>query len=483
MQRHKKWLIITIWISTIAFIGAGFVGWGQYSYGDKAGSVAKVGAIEISQGELQKEYANLYAQYNKVFQGNFDAEKAKQFGLQKQALQQLVQKALILNLAHSYDLTVSDKELYKAIKSQEVFYKNGLFDKETYKQVLSQNRLTIKEYEAQLRKELLIQKTFQLLPVEVSDNEKNILNTLLNIADKINYKLLTRDDVTVTVDDAKLQEFWKMMADNFKTEVIYEVKYIVQKPLHNSYDDAKITQYYNEHKPHFKDTDGKILPLEKAKPLVIKELNAKATKDKALRSYIAYKKGKLDTNTQVFDAKVSLSNNPFNEDAYKKIASLSTAAPYAKPIQINNTYYTFELVKIVPSKNKTFADAKAEVTPLYIKQTKEKKLLEIAKNTYKNFQGITTDFITLNDSDKLTVLSQQEAAEFLQKLFTSDKKNSFITLQSGKIVLYNILEQKLLTKTNNNSDTIAQIKRALFNEGLIQTLQNKYQTEIYIKGL
>ena len=40
MQRHKKWLIITIWISTIAFIGAGFVGWGSYNYGSSAGSSA-----------------------------------------------------------------------------------------------------------------------------------------------------------------------------------------------------------------------------------------------------------------------------------------------------------------------------------------------------------------------------------------------------------------------------------------------------------
>ena len=29
MQRHKRWLVITIWISTIAFVGAGFVGWGS----------------------------------------------------------------------------------------------------------------------------------------------------------------------------------------------------------------------------------------------------------------------------------------------------------------------------------------------------------------------------------------------------------------------------------------------------------------------
>ena len=35
MQRHKKWLVFTIWTCTIAFVGAGFVGWGAYNYGSK----------------------------------------------------------------------------------------------------------------------------------------------------------------------------------------------------------------------------------------------------------------------------------------------------------------------------------------------------------------------------------------------------------------------------------------------------------------
>ncbi|MBV5334593.1 MAG: SurA N-terminal domain-containing protein, partial [Sulfuricurvum sp.] len=72
MQRHRKYLVITIWISTIAFIGAGFVGWGQYDYGDKAGAVAKVGKITITQEELQKNYSNLFNQYNQMFQGKLD---------------------------------------------------------------------------------------------------------------------------------------------------------------------------------------------------------------------------------------------------------------------------------------------------------------------------------------------------------------------------------------------------------------------------
>jgi peptidyl-prolyl cis-trans isomerase D len=484
MQRHKKWLIITIWISTIAFIGAGFVGWGQYKYGDKASAVAKVGNIEISMSELQKTYSRLYQQYNQMLQGNFDEEKAKQFGLKKQALQQLIQQALLLNLAKSYDLSVSDIELFNVIKSQKVFYKNGAFDKETYKQVLSQNRLTPKEYESSLRKDLLIKKTVALLPVKSSKNEEKIINTLLNIADKIEYKVLSENMITLNPTDKELKAFWENRKNDFMTEVSYKINFIIQKPLSQQYDNATITKFYQENRTHFKDNDGKILPLENAKEDVIKELNEKATKDAALRKYIAFKKGKLPADTEKKEATLSVSNNPFTPEALKTVEMLSMTKPYAKPLLINNTYYIFELVKINPSVVKSFEAARLEILPIYTQEKKKEKLLALANESIKTFKGKTTDFITVSDAKKLTQLSKTEAVDFLQKLFTSDKKRSFITLKDSKVVLYNILEQKLLTnKHNDGSGVINRLKSTMFNEGLIKTLQNKYQTEIFIKGL
>jgi len=484
MQRHKKWLIITIWISTIAFVGAGFVGWGQYSYGNKAGAVAKVGDVEISKGELQKTYSRLYAQYNQMFQGNFDEEKAKQFGLDKQALQQLVQQALLINLAHSYDLIITDKEMIKVLKEQKAFYKNGEFDKETYKLVLSQNRLTIKEYESQLRKELLIQKTLKLLPVKTSKNEENILNTIFNIADKINYKVLSFDDIKVSLKDKELKKFWESQKNNFMTDVIYEVNFIKVAPVSKKFSDTEIAEYYKENRTHFKGSDGKILTLKAAKEKILNELNAKAAKDKALRTYIAFKKNKLPDDITLQNTEISKSNNPFNTQTLDTVSKLALTKPYTKPINIDGIYYIFELTKIVPSKPKSFEEAKSEVLPLYIAQIKKEKLMKLANNSVNTFIGKTSDFLTITSVDKLPPLSKQEAADFLQKLFVSDKKRSFIGLNNQKIVLYNILEQKLLTNTNNNvSDTIAKLKSTMFNEGLIKTLQNKYQTEIYIQGL
>jgi peptidyl-prolyl cis-trans isomerase D len=268
------------------------------------------------------------------------------------------------------------------------------------------------------------------------------------------------------------------------SDVSYNVKYIKQEKVAKEYNDKEISKYYNENRTHFKDAEGKILPLESAKDLVIKELNAGATKDKALRTYIAYKKGKLGNEININNAVISQSNNPFNEEVLEKISKLSLTSPYAKPILVDGVYYIFELVKINPSKAKSFEEAKAEVLPLYVQETKKSKLLELANNSLNNFNGNTTKFITINDANELSKLNSQEANEFLQKLFTSDKKRSFIALSNGNIILYDILEQKMLDNSNTKQgNTIAELKSAMFNKGLIETLQNKYHTEIFIEGL
>ncbi len=484
MQRHKKWLIITIWISTIAFIGAGFVGWGQYNYGSKAGAVAKVGDVEITQGELQKSYSNLYAKYNKMFQGNFDKEKAKQFGLQKQALQQLTQQALLLNLAESYNLEVTDKELIGELEKLTYFFKDGVFNKETYKTVLSQNRLSTKEFEASLRKDLLIQKTLKLLPVEVSDNETNILETLVNIADKINYKVLTQKSITLTTSDAVLKPYWETKKQNFMNDVSYDVKYIKQTPVKESYNNAKLASYYADNKTHFKDKDGKIISLELAKEAITKELNAKATKDKALRTYIAYKKGKLPAKSVFESATISRDANPFDAQTLAKISKISLTSPYLKPVLVNGIYHIFQLIQVNKATTKTYKDAKADLLTMYIAEMKKQKLQELANSSVDTFSGKSTPFITINDAKKLTALSESEATEFLQNLFSSEKKRSYITLSNGKIVLYDILEQKLLTnKQKDLASSLMKLKSGIFNQGLIKSLESKYQTEIFIKGL
>jgi peptidyl-prolyl cis-trans isomerase D len=484
MQRHKKWLIITIWISTIAFVGAGFVGWGQYKYGDKAGAIAKVGDVEITMGELQKRYSALYNQYSQIFQGNFDEEKAKQFHLQQQALKQLIDQSLILNLAKDYDLLISDTEPLDEIKTQEYFFTNGVFDKELYKQVLSRNNLNMKEYEADVKRQLLIQKVLKLLSIQENENEAKIFNTINNIADKIEYKLLSSKDIPVDTSDENLKPFWENMKNNFMSEVSYEINYITQEKIKDSYNDAKISDYYNDNKMKFKDTDGKIKALEDVKNEVIEKLNKKATKNAALKTYIAFKKGNLDAAIKKQTATISASNNKFNNNVLDTITTLNSASPYTKPIEVDGEFYIFELVKTNAAQVKTYEEAKNDVATLYIQEQKRAKLLDLAQKSLNDFKGTTTDFITSNDFAVLDTLSENEAKEFLKQLFTRETKKDIIQIGQEKVILYHILEQKLLQNlSNSQEDSLLRLKSAMFNEGLIKSLESKYDTEIFIKGL
>ncbi|MFY4819689.1 SurA N-terminal domain-containing protein, partial [Aliarcobacter butzleri] len=150
MQKHKKWLVITIWISTIAFVGAGFVGWGSYDYGKQGGVVAKIGDREVTVEEYQQEYSNLYSQYSRMFGDMFNNQIAEQLGLKDIAYNQVLQKNLFMAYGDSLGLDVTDEEIARELLKYEAFFKDGKFDKDTYLKVLNQNRLTPKHFEESL---------------------------------------------------------------------------------------------------------------------------------------------------------------------------------------------------------------------------------------------------------------------------------------------------------------------------------------------
>ena len=484
MQRHRKYLVVTIWISTIAFIGAGFVGWGQYSYGQKATAVAKVGDIEISGRELQNSYSNLYNQYNQLFQGNFDQAQAKSFGLEKMALKQLIDQALILNLAKEYGLLVSDAEMIEAVASQKAFFKNGAFDKETYEKVLKQNSLTIKDYESDVRKSLLIQKTLSLFPQAAHPIEEKTLAAIANIADKISFKVLTSDMITLSPDEATLKNFWEMRKEKYMNPPRYEVAVVTQETLNETSDDAALQEYYTANRSTFTDADGKILEFDAAKAAVQQALNDKATHKAALRQYIAFKKEELEAGSSVETLHITEEQNPFGPAVFAEIAALTPAEPFLKPRKIGDLYKSVKLVATTPAAPKSFEEAKAAVRADYVSEEKAAKLAELAKNSVETFSGETTPFITRDYAQTLGNLNAAESKQFVSALFTQQTKRGYITLDNAKIVLFHILEQKLLkTPQTDLGQGALRLKSSLLDRGVLNMLQNKYATEIYIEGI
>jgi peptidyl-prolyl cis-trans isomerase D len=484
MQRHRKYLVITIWVSTIAFIGAGFVGWGQYDYGSKAGAVAKVGNVSITSAELQKSYSNLFNKYNQLFQGKFDEKQAKQFGLQRQALHQLVNQALVLNLAGSYGLIVSDTELWNIIKSQPDFSQGGGFDKAVYAKVLKQNHLNIKDYEDSMRKELLIQKTLYLLASGTKPIEDRSIQSATGVSDKISYKLLTPNMITLSANETELKAFWDKHSKEFKTEPSYDIAYVTQPSVKSTPSDKEISDYYETNRQLLKDNSGKLLTLSDARSAIIAAINDKATEKESLRLYIDYKKGTLQANTPVQKETLTASSSKFDPELTKEIMGLNDSKQFLKPRKAGQNYIIVKLEKMNPSRTKTYEEAKTDVISLYANEAKKSKLQELAQNTYKTFSGNVSDFVSRSNGSKIAGLSATEGSEFLSKVFESKQKQGFITLENGNVIMYNVLEQKLLQdKTIADENSALKLKGSLLDKGLIKALESKYPIEIYVEGI
>ena len=484
MQRHRKYLVITIWISTFAFIGAGFVGWGQYRYGDQSGAVAKVGDVSISGKELQQAYSQLFNQYARMFQGQFDEEQAKKFGLDKQALRRLINEALLLNLANSYNLEATDAEVADVLQTQQAFAEKGVFSKTLYQQVLKQNGLTPTEYEAGLRKSILIEKLFALFPVTADAIEQDAFETALGIADKLEYKVLSGEYIRIDTSDEALKAYWENHKNDYLTERTYKIAYIEQPKVASGATEEELKAYYEAHSYDFVGPDGKLLDFDSAKSAVLAAIDDKATNKAALKTFIAFKKDKLDDGITVTESIVTTTDTPFSAGTMQAIAAADRTMPYLKPKKEGTRYVIIKVEETVEPVAKTFEAAKSDALADYSRQMRSQKLLETANAAVGTFKGLTTDgYVKRTATEGFTGLNAQETQELLAAVFKSAKASGLAGLRSDKIVLFRILDQKIESEKDPQSgQAVLQTKSALFNSGLITALANRYETQIFYKG-
>jgi len=283
MQKHNKYLVWTIWVATIAFIGAGFVGWGSYSFGSKAGNVAKVGDIEIGQTKLNMAYSSIYNQYNEAMQGTLDDKKAKELGLIKQAFARIETQAKVLNFAKELGIIVSDAEVAQRLQEIPSFQKDGAFNKEFYEGYLRAQRLKAKVFEGTLREELIIQKTFALLVVPGLPFEEKAIAAAMNVSDKLAYKVLTEADLAFTADEAKVKSFWDMQKENFMTTQMYDLSVVWTESKETTVTEDEIKAYYDVNSFNYTNATGKQLTFEEAKELATKDLNLKKVRLKTVK--------------------------------------------------------------------------------------------------------------------------------------------------------------------------------------------------------
>ncbi len=485
MQKHNKYLVWTIWVATIAFIGAGFVGWGTYDFGSKAGNVAKVGNIEIKQSQLNMVYSNIYGQYNQMMQGKLDEKKAKEMGLIKQAFSQLEVQAKLLNFAQEMGIVVSDKELADTLEGIRSFQKNGVFNKEIYNAYLRSQRLKAKTFEATLRDEITIKKTLDLLQTDALPLEEETISAAMNLADKLMYKVLDSNDSNITADDTAIKAFWETQKEKFMTPRMYKLSIVWTATDGTEVTDEEIKTFYDANSFNYTDAAGKQLLFDEARAQAEKDLKIKKSKKAAQKQYIAFKKGKIQSSETVT---LPVNDSKLSKELWEDVLAKHNG-DIVKPKVVGDRYATVRIEAVIEPAPKSFEEARDEVRRLYMAQAEKEALMKLAESTLATLEesnATVSDFVTLEKNDNLKMLNSRESLQFLQKLFTSSEEKGIISV-SDKVVVYKIMEQKFLEADRNKTDfvkqTVNQMKSRTFESNLIKLLDAKYPTEVYMGGL
>lgn len=486
MQHNNKYLVITIWIATIAFIGAGFVGWGSVNFGVKSSSIAEVGDIPISKVKYSFAYENLYSQYAQKFgKANFDRKKAKSLGLEKINFKNLLNEALLLNLAKEYGVVVSDKEVAQEIEKFDFLKdKNGKINKAIYENFLRARGLKAKDFEAILKDELTVQKLTKLLYVKPVALEREAMESTFNIADKIKYKLLKNKDVNVTYTDTQLKEYWKKNRANYLTNRKYSVEILWSDSKEGNFTDAQLKRFYNENSFNYSGADGKIKSFEEAKELVKRDLKLKKLKKQATLDRSRFKKGKISPSETVV---VDENSKKFPPKIWKEL-KVAQEGDFLKPKAVESKYATIHLKKVISPKEMNFEEAKALVAKDYVALKQKEEIGKLTQNLLKDPKGLNTEpkeYITLSKFQILQGLTPQDSMLLTRYIFGSSKKVDRVDVNEGTIV-YEVVDQKMLennaTSKSLNKE-ISSVKNAEFSSNLMKELLKRYSVKVYAKGL
>jgi peptidyl-prolyl cis-trans isomerase D len=284
MRKHAGTWMIKVILGAIVIV---FVFWGVGSYTSRqSGRVAVVNGTVITLDDYRTSYNNLIEQVRQSFGNNLNEELIRMLQLRKRALDQLIDKTLMLQAAEKLKLTVSDEELAEYIRHIGAFQTAGAFDSGRYINTLNRIRLTPEAFEVQQRDALIIDK-FQTLitdSIKVSDLEARQWYLWNNAEVDIDYLLLEPQrykDIKLT--DEEIRNYFDQHKDSYKTDPSIKVRYIYFMPedyagrVVISEDD--IRDYYEGHPDEFK-----IPETVEARHILIKvDQNAKAEEVESAR--------------------------------------------------------------------------------------------------------------------------------------------------------------------------------------------------------
>jgi peptidyl-prolyl cis-trans isomerase D len=390
MRKHaRNWLLGIIIIVFIFYFGS-------MGGREKAERVAMIDGKPIVYADFQREYRNLVDAYRQRFGQGLTEEMLKSLNLKQQALDNLINQAVVFKKAEEMNVTVTDEDVKALILSYQGFQRNGAFDQRIYEQTLRTNKISPDEFEAIQRKMLITLKVEDLIQdgVKVSDQEVYDLYRMQNEKIDIGFMGITPKTffAGIKTTPADLEAFLKAHEGEFRVPEQLQIRYLAfmgqDYASASKISDAEVADYYERHKDRW-TKDKKVQPLGEVRERIVADMSLVngmyAASDEAKKAHDAIYQ---DENFDAYAAQKNLTvrttgffrlNDPPQEFRsmadFVKIVSGLQKNEISRVLQGEKGYY----VITVAARKAAFLPQLKEIEPEVEKQFREAEAKKLAQ--------------------------------------------------------------------------------------------------------
>ncbi len=255
-QSNLKWIwVILIFIFSVSLIAL-YIPLGDLPTVSITSDVASVGHDSVSAREFQVAYRN----YVDRMRGQINPEMLKAFRFDRQIMDALVTRHVITEEAKRLGLNVTPAEVEQKILENPVFRENGSFiGRERYQAILSQNNLTMEEFESNVANEILNDKLKSLITAAVNVSDKDVEEEYKRRNEKAKLDYFVVDAAKLegkaTVTDQEQHEYYEKNKAKYSVPEKRKAKYIFLESLklrpEVKVTDDELRQYYEQHKNEY----------------------------------------------------------------------------------------------------------------------------------------------------------------------------------------------------------------------------------------
>src|SRR5437773_1515107 len=221
--------------------------------GERRQDVAVVYAQVISHQDLEQATTALTRQYEQLLRGRADLLRG--LNLSGQALDQLIEQALLRHEAARLGVNVTDADLLDAITRMPELQQNGRFDRSRLEAVLRGERVP-GGFEDAIRQSILKQRLEALVTdgVGVSDGELEERYRFDHEKANLAFVRSAAADLaaTITLSDEELQKYLDEHADSYRVPARVRARYVAYRPAdflsQVEVKDDDVAEYYALHK-------------------------------------------------------------------------------------------------------------------------------------------------------------------------------------------------------------------------------------------